>query len=122
MERQMHDRWNFLHRPRLTSGGKDEIYDNATDNKFKICLWGYHSLLANLSIGQNGRKRQALKNQIEITICSQFKVLMVIFSTKCISLFVNDLQFMYHVLKQCLPGLELTRARWGILNCSPMFN
>ena len=27
----MHDKWDFLHRPPLTSGGKDEIYYNATD-------------------------------------------------------------------------------------------
>ena len=39
IERQMRDKWNFLHHPRLTSGGKDEIYYNATDwnlNTMKI--------------------------------------------------------------------------------------
>ena len=35
----------------------------------KIGLWGYFtSLLTKLSIGQDGLKRQTLKNQIEITI------------------------------------------------------
>ena len=42
----MRDKWNFLRHPRLTSGGKDEIYDNATNgnlnttknNKIKIGL------------------------------------------------------------------------------------
>ena len=31
IEQQMRDKWNFLHHPRLTSGGKDKIYHNATD-------------------------------------------------------------------------------------------
>ena len=31
MERQMRDNWNFLDHPRLTSGEKDESYDNVTD-------------------------------------------------------------------------------------------
>ena len=31
MERQMRDKWNLLHHPRLTSGEKDESYDNVTD-------------------------------------------------------------------------------------------
>ena len=34
--------------------------------------------------------RQTLKNQIEITIWSQFKVLMAVFFTKYVSLFTND--------------------------------
>ena len=61
--------------------------------KLKIGLQGYFtSLLANLFIGQNGLKRQTLKNhdQIEITILSQFKVLMAIFFTKYILQFAND--------------------------------
>ena len=62
IERQMRDKWKSLHYPRLTSGEKDEIYDNANtmkNDKLKIGLWGYFtSLLANLSIFQNGRKRQ----------------------------------------------------------------
>ena len=61
------------------------------NNKSKIGLLGYfNSLLANLSVGQNGQKMQTRKNQIEITIWFQFKVLMVTFPTKCISLFAND--------------------------------
>ena len=38
---------------------------------------------------------------------NQFKVPMVTFSTKCISLFENDQQFLYFVLKQRLSGLKL---------------
>ena len=34
-----------------------------------------------------------------------------------ISLLANDLQFLCYVLKQCLSGLELIRADWGILYC-----
>ena len=49
---------------------------------------------------------------------SQFKVLMAIFLTKFISLFVNDYQFLYYVLKHCLSVLELIRAHWSILYCS----
>ena len=46
------------------------------NDKLKIGLYGYFtSLLANLSIGQNGRKGKTLKNHTEITIWSQFKVL-----------------------------------------------
>ena len=44
------------------------------------------------------------------------QVLMAIVFTKCISQFANDSQFLYYVLKQCLSGLELIRAHWGILN------
>ena len=61
------------------------------NNKLKIGLLGYlTSLLANLSIGQNWRKRKTLKNQIEITIydlSSKFQWLS--FFTGCISLFAN---------------------------------
>ena len=41
---------------------------------------------------RNGLKRQTLKNhdQIEITILSQFKVLVDILFTQCILLFAND--------------------------------
>ena len=61
---------------------------NKNKNK-KLKNWSvgiFHFTLANLSIGQNGLKRQTLKNQIE----SQFKVLTAIFLTKYISLFAND--------------------------------
>ena len=52
----------------------------------------FHFTLANLFIGQNRLKRQSLKNhdQIEITILSQFKVLMAIFFTKYILPLAND--------------------------------
>ena len=51
------------------------------NNKLKIGLQGCLTLLlANLSIGQNGRKKKTFKkNQIEITIWFQFKVLTAIF-------------------------------------------
>ena len=58
---------------------------------------------------------------LKITWCSQFKVLMAIILTQCISLLANDYQFRYYVLKQCFSGIELIRAHWDILNCSPMF-
>ena len=47
---------------------------------------------------------------------------MTIYFTKCILPFANDYQFLCYVLKQCLSVLELIRAHWGILYCSPMFN
>ena len=59
-------------------------------------------------------------SECTITICSQFKVLMTIFFTKCISLFASDYQFLYYALKQCLSALGLIRAHWGILYCSSL--
>ena len=59
-------------------------------NKLKNCFVGiFHFTFGQLAYCQNGQKRQILKNQIEKTIWSQFKVLMVIFFTKCISLLAN---------------------------------
>ena len=68
----------------------------------------------NLSIGQKRQKRQTVRNQ--------FEVQMAIVFTKCISLFQDDQQFLYYVVKQCLSGLELIKAHGGILYCLPMSN
>ena len=54
---------------------------------WSVGIFYFTLLLANLSIGQNYRKGQTLKNQIEITIWSQLKALIGIFFTKCVSLF-----------------------------------
>ena len=50
-------------------------------------------------------------HMVSIQSSNEFKVLMVIFFTKCISLLANDYQFLYYVLKQCLSGLELISKR-----------
>ena len=123
----MHDKWNVLHHPRLTSGGKDEIHYNATDwnlnamksNELKSGLRIFYFTFGQLVYWSERCQRGKLE---KIRLRSQFKVLMAIFFAKCISLFANDWQFLYYALKQRLSGLELIRAYWGILHCSPMFN
>ena len=93
------------------------------NNKSKNCfVWIFQFTFGQLAYCSGQAKEANLKDQIEITIWSQFKVLMAIFFTKCISLLASDQQFLYYILKQCLSGLELIRAHWGMLYCSPMFN
>ena len=48
MERQMRDKWNFLHHPRLTSGGGGAIYYNATDSNLNAMK---DNKLKNWSVG-----------------------------------------------------------------------
>ena len=77
-----------------------------------------------LPIVQNGRKRQLEKSDCDnhmVSIQSPNGYLfhkVYFFHT----LLENNKKFLYYVLKQCLSGLELIMAHWGILYCSPMFN
>ena len=70
MERQMRDKWNFLHHLRLTSGEKDEMYYNATDrnlntmknNTLKNCFVGiFHFTFGKLAYCSERAKEANLK-------------------------------------------------------------
>ena len=108
--------------------------NNEQFNYIKACIFCRLKLLFNIYVKRTVRRPDfgakfnltfhngaPVADILKITIWSQFKVLMAILFTQCISLLANDYQFLYYVLKQCFSGIELISAHWDILNCSPMF-
>ena len=50
MEWQMHDKWNFLRHPRLTSGGEGEIYYDATNRNLNTMYYVLKQYLRGLEL------------------------------------------------------------------------
>ena len=70
METQMRGKWDFLHHPRLTSGGEGVMYHHATDGnlntiknyKFKNCFVViFHFTFGQLAYCSEGAKEANLK-------------------------------------------------------------